>query len=55
MNNGWGPKHVHTAKQILSHTHHHKHWGVGFTCCNEVKDLLTEWILEVWVDASHTS
>ena len=30
-NNGWGPKHVHAAKQILRHTHRHKHWGVGFT------------------------
>ena len=56
VNNDWGPKHVHAAKQILRHTHrHNKHWGVGFTRCNEVKDLLTEWILEVWVDASRAS
>ena len=54
-NNGWGPKHVHAAKQILRHAHRHKHWGVGFARCNEVKDLLTEWILEVWVDVSHAS
>ena len=54
-NNGWGPKHVHAAKQILRHAHRHKHWGVGFARSDKVKDLLTEWILEVWVDASHAS
>ena len=53
-NNDWGAKHVHAAKQILRYAHRHKHWGIGFAKSG-VKDLQTEWILQVWVDASHAS
>ena len=54
VNNGWGTKHVHTIKQVLSHEYHNKNWGIEFTK-NGIRDVVTEWIIEVWVDVSHTS
>ena len=52
-NNGWGPSHVHAAKQLLRHAHRNKHWGIGFA--KSGISLLAKWIIEVWVDASHAS
>ena len=52
-NSGWGPKHVHAAKQLLRHAHRYKHWGVGFA--KSGKTLDEPWVIVVWVDASHAS
>ena len=52
-NSGWGPEHVHAAKQLLRHAHRFKHWGIGFA--KSGKTLKEAWVIEVWVDASHAS
>ena len=52
-NSGWGPEHVHSAKQLLRHVHRFKHWGIGFA--KSGKTLNQPWAIEVWVDASHAS
>lgn len=52
-NSGWGPNHVHAAKQLLRHAHRTKHWGIGFA--KSGKTLDEPWVLTVWVDASHAS
>ena len=53
FNSGWGPEHVHAAKQLLRHAHRFKHWGIGFA--KSGKTLNDPWVVEVWVDASHAS
>ena len=52
-NSGWGPKHVHAAKQLLRHALRTKHWGIGFAKSGKTLDDL--WEIVVWVDASHAS
>ena len=51
-NKAWGRQHVQAAKELLRYAGGSKHWGVGFAKSG-IATLIAEWIIEVWVDASH--
>ena len=53
FNKSWGPEHVRAVKQTLRHAGPTKHWGIGIA--KSGKTLKDDWVIEVWVDASHAS